>query len=98
MSSVVCEEVGCVRLTVATCMHCNHRLCLKCLTRHQQPIDAQINQLTDDMNKLLLLTISNDNCNDTHNHPQTSADKQYAEAFEQINLWEITMKKKIADL
>jgi hypothetical protein len=99
MSSTVCEADGCKELTVAKCMHCDHHLCLKCLTRHQQPIDTQICQLTNDMNKLLLLSsLNDDDDNKQSNHPQISANKQYTSVMEQIDLWEMTMTKRLNDL
>lgn len=100
MSNAVCKGDGCNQLTVAKCMHCDNHLCLKCLTRHQQPIDAQICQLTNDINKLLSLSLLNDDDNNIKqsNHPQINARKQYVLVMEQINLWEMTMTKKLNDL
>jgi len=98
MSNVLCEGDGCSQLTVAKCMHCDNHLCLKCLTRHQQPIDTQICQLTNDMNKLFSLSSLNDDDNKQSNHPQINANKQYMSVMEQIDLWEMTMTKKLNDL
>ncbi|CAF3358582.1 unnamed protein product [Rotaria sp. Silwood1] len=97
MSNVVCEEDDCNLLTVAKCMHCNNHLCLKCLTRHQQPIDSQLCQLTNDMNKLLSLSSLNDDHKQS-NHPKTSVNKQYMSVMEKIDLWEMTMTKRLNDL
>ncbi len=97
MSNITCKEDGCSQLIVAKCMHCDNHLCLKCLTRHQQPIDTQICQLTNDMNKLLSLSSLN-NDNQQSNHPQISAHKQYMSIMEQIDRWEMTMTKKLNDL
>ncbi|CAF1568188.1 unnamed protein product [Adineta ricciae] len=97
MSNLVCEDDGCNRLTVAKCMHCDQHLCLKCLTRHQQPIETQICQLTNDMNKLLSLASINLD-NNQSNHPQVHANKQYQLVLEQIDQWEKTMMKKLSDL
>jgi hypothetical protein len=97
MSNVVCENDGCSQLTVAKCMHCDNHLCLKCLTRHQQTIDTQICQLTNDMNKLFSLLSLNDD-NKQSNHPQINANKQYTSVMEQIDLWEMIMTKKLNDL
>jgi hypothetical protein len=97
MSNLVCEEDGCNQITIAKCMHCNNHVCLKCLTRHQQPSDIQICQLTNDMNKLLSLPSLN-NDNKQSNHPQINANKQYMSVMEQIDLWEKTMTQKLNDL
>ena len=97
MSNLVCEDDDCNRLTVAKCMHCDQHLCLKCLTRHQQPIETQICQLTNDMNKLLSLASINLD-NNQSNHPQVHANKQYQLVLEQIDQWEKTMMKKLSDL
>jgi hypothetical protein len=98
MSNVVCENDGCSQLTVAKCMHCDNHLCLKCLTRHQQPIDIQTCQLTNDMNKLLSLSSLNNDDNKQSNHPQIHADKQYKSVMEEIDQWEMIMTKKLNDL
>ena len=102
MSTVVCEDDSCNQLTVAKCMHCNHHLCLKCLTRHQQPVDSQICQLTDAMNKLLSLTSVHDDEDDDDgrpaSHPQMTAHRKCALVMEQIDLWEKTMTEKLNDL
>jgi hypothetical protein len=97
MSTVVCEGDGCNQLTVAKCMHCDNHLCLKCLTRHQQPIDIQICQLTNDMNKLLSLSSLNNDIKQS-NHPKINTDQQYMSVLEQINHWEMTMTNKLNDL
>jgi len=97
MSTVLCEGDGCNQLTVAKCMHCDNHLCLKCLTQHQQPIDTQIFQLTNDMNKLLSLSLLNDD-NKQSNHPQINVNKQFMSVMEQIDLWEMIMTKKLNDL
>lgn len=97
MSNAMCEEDGCNQVTVAKCMHCDNHLCLKCLTRHQQPLDSQLCQLTNDMNKLLSLSSINHE-NKQSNHPEVSLNKQYMSVLEQIDLWEITMTKKLNDL
>jgi hypothetical protein len=97
MSNLVCEEDGCNQLTIAKCMHCDNHLCLKCLTKHQQPIDTQLCQLTNNMNKLLLLSSLNDDPKQS-NHPQINTNKQYMKVMEQIDLWEKAMTKKLNDL
>ncbi|CAF1196930.1 unnamed protein product [Rotaria sordida] len=97
MSNVICKEDGCNQLIVAKCMHCDNHLCLKCLTRHQQPIDAQLCQLTNNMNKLLSLSSLNDD-HKQFNHLQTNINKQYMLVMEQIDLWEMTMTKRLNDL
>ncbi|CAF1099945.1 unnamed protein product [Adineta steineri] len=98
MSTIICEENGCSQLTVAKCMHCDNHLCLKCLTSHQQPLDTKICQLTNDMNKLLSLSTSDNNDNNQFDHPQISAKKQYTSVMEQIDHWEMIMTKKLNDL
>lgn len=98
MSNIVCKENGCHQSTVAKCMHCDNHLCLKCLTRHQQPIETQLCQLTNDMNKLLSLSSLNADDNNKSNHPQISVNKQYISVMEQIDFWEITMTKRLNDL
>lgn len=96
-SNLVCEGDGCNQATVAKCMHCNQHLCLKCLTRHQQPVDTQLCQLTNDMNKLLSLSaIASDD--GSSSHPQSSANKQFKLAMEQIDQWEMAMSKKLNEL
>ena len=97
MSNLVCEEDGCNQLTIAKCMHCDNHLCLKCLTRHQQPIDTQLCQLTNNMNKLLSLSSLN-NDHKQSNHPQINTNKQYMKVMEQIDLWEKAMTQKLNDL
>ncbi|UJR25218.1 hypothetical protein I4U23_006570 [Adineta vaga] len=97
MSNLLCEDDDCNQLIVAKCMHCDQHLCLKCLTRHQQPIETQICQLTNDMNKLLSLSSVNIN-NNQSNHPQIHANKQYKLVLEQIDQWEKTMTEKLNDL
>ena len=99
MSNSVCVEDGCNQLTVAKCMHCDNHLCLKCLTRHQQPIDVQICQLTNTMNRLLSLSsIETSDESKPSNHPQIIAKQQYQSVMKQIDLWELTMSKKLNDL
>jgi hypothetical protein len=101
MSNAVCKGDDCHQITVAKCMHCDNHLCLKCLTRHQQPIDAQICQLTNDMNKLFSLSSLNDNDNDDDKqskHPQVNARKQYASVMEQIDHWEMAMTKRLNEV
>ena len=93
-----CNTDGCSQIIVATCMHCHHDLCLKCLTRHQQPIEAQIAQLTNDMNKLLSISSITDDKIDSFVHPQVSVEKQYQSVMDDIDLWEITMTKQLNDL
>ena len=99
MTSVLCDTDGCHQLTVAKCIHCNNHLCLTCLTRHQQPIDIQLCQLTNDMNKLLAIsTVKSDEDDKASNPPQLNADKQYVSVMEQIDQWEKTMTKQLNDL
>ncbi|CAF3334748.1 unnamed protein product [Rotaria socialis] len=97
MSNVMCKEDGCNQGTVAKCMHCDNNLCLKCLTRHQQPMDAQLCQLTNDMNKLLLLSSLNHDDKQS-NHPQISVNNQYMSVMDQIDNWEMTMTQRLKDL
>ena len=98
MASVRCDTDGCHQVTVAKCIHCNNHLCLSCLTRHQQPIDTQLSQLTNDMNKLLAISTVKSDDDKASNHPQISAEKQYASLMEQIDQWEKTMNKRLNDL
>ena len=97
MSSVICEGNDCRQSTVAKCMHCDNHLCLKCLTQHQQPIDAQLCQLTNDMNKLLSFSSLNDTDKQL-NHPEINVKKQYMSAMEQIDLWEMNMTKQVNEI
>lgn len=105
-TNVLCEGgAGCNQTIVAKCMHCDNHLCLQCLTRHQQPIDTQLFQLTNDMNKLLLLSSielndddDNDNKQQQSNHPQNNVNKQYLTVMEEIDYWQMTMTKKLNDL
>lgn len=99
-TNALCDTDGCSQLTVAKCIHCNNHLCLKCLTRHQQPVDLQLSQLTNDMNRLL--AISSATAEHAHhdddlstNHPQVNANKQYKSIIEQIDRWEMTMTKRL---
>lgn len=94
MSNTVCGEEDCNQLTVAKCMHCDNHLCLKCLTRHQQPIDIQICQLTNSVNKLLSLS----SIDTDEGHPQLVAHRQYLSVMKEIDGWEKTMMKKLNDL
>ena len=104
-TNTLCDTDGCSQVTVAKCIHCNNHLCLKCLTRHQQPIDLQLSQLTNDMNRLLAIASASaehahDDDNDpststSTNHPQVSANKQYKSIIEQIDRWEMTMTKRL---
>lgn len=97
-----CDTDGCRQLTVAKCIHCNNHLCLKCLTRHQQPIDLQISQLTNDMNRLLAISCATDEHHRdddlSMHHPQINANKQYKSLIEQIDRWEMIMTKRLNGL
>lgn len=91
----MCDTDGCNQMTVAKCIHCNNHLCLKCLTRHQQPIDLQLSQLSNDMNRLLAVSSDDQTKKD---NPLFSANKQYKSIIEQIDRWEMTMTKRLNTL
>ena len=97
MSKIICDGDGCSLVIVAKCMHCDHHLCLKCLTKHRQTIDTQLCQLTNNMNKLLSLSLSNDD-NNRSSHLQIRINEQYMSVMEQITCWEMTMTKRLNDL
>lgn len=95
MSNTVCGEDDCNQLTVAKCMHCDNHLCLKCLTRHQQPIDIQLCQLSNSMKKLFSFDTNDES---QSNHPQHVAHRQYLSVMNEIDCWERMMMKKFNDL
>jgi hypothetical protein len=98
MTNVVCDTHGCSQLTVAKCMHCNQHLCLKCLTRHQEPADIKLCQLNDDMNRLFALASNDDiDNNQQTNHPAVIAKQKYLTAMADIDRWEMRMSKQLND-